>query len=537
MEPVPGAPDLRFAALPAPGAGLTSSNVFVVEGPDAVAVFDTGACPPQAAALNATLRTLLAERSRPVLVLLSHCHHDHCGNLDRIEAPVTVMAHWAAAKALAEGDRRITQIDLLPGATPPRRAVDVPLFLPGRAVGVARRLETPAGVWSGLDLDLGGSEPLRVLKTPGHSPCGLAVQVGGVVLPGDTPFAANPGVVGVAGWNQARLRDSLAKLRWLLGTGGGATLCLAGHGAGMPAAAMASRLADMAAEVEALDRVAPLDARRIAQVRGHAEELLDEALTLFAILAGKLAVVAHHLDALGEGERAAALAGALDVEGIETRLARLRRFRESFRAGADPDAAMVVEAAAAFRGIERIFARRDDGGALPATLAGRAGRLMADFLMVARGLSRVDELRPIDVADRVAALVRGAATPLEADAMLDSAEDERAFLAMLTAALGARSAFAAAEVTVAVEGRPSPALADPERFDDVLAMLLERRLAAGARRLPLTVAEGAGVVRVTIPGPPPGRIALCRRMMRHMMGDLDAGDEAVVLTLRRAAAP
>ncbi|MBF0335059.1 MAG: MBL fold metallo-hydrolase, partial [Alphaproteobacteria bacterium] len=113
---------------------------------------------------------------RPVTVLLSHCHHDHCGNLDRIEAPVTVMAHWAAAKALAEGDRMLTQIDLLPGAAPPRRAVDVRLFLPGGAAGVGRRLRTPAGIWSGLDFDLGGSEPLRVLKTPGHSPCGLEIN-------------------------------------------------------------------------------------------------------------------------------------------------------------------------------------------------------------------------------------------------------------------------------------------------------------------------------------------------------------------------
>ena len=71
---------------------------------------------------------------------------------------------------------------------------------------------------------------------------------------GDLPFAANPGVCGLDGWNHADLLQTLRKVDWLLETPD-ITVCCPGHGYCVSAQSMREKLRLMEAEASNLTNV------------------------------------------------------------------------------------------------------------------------------------------------------------------------------------------------------------------------------------------------------------------------------------------
>ena len=86
-------------------------------------------------------------------------------------------------------------------------------------------------------LSLGAGNRLEIYHTPGHSACSISLRIGSLLMLGDLPFAANPGVCGLDGWNHADLLQTLRNVDGLLETPD-ITACCPGHGYCVPAQSM-----------------------------------------------------------------------------------------------------------------------------------------------------------------------------------------------------------------------------------------------------------------------------------------------------------
>src|SRR5262245_37959833 len=97
---------------------VVSSNCYIVDTQRAILVIDPGANPEQTKQINEVVGAALAVRDRPVLVFITHCHHDHSQEAGSLVLPsateVRRLAHYSAAEALERRDRVLTVAYLYP---------------------------------------------------------------------------------------------------------------------------------------------------------------------------------------------------------------------------------------------------------------------------------------------------------------------------------------------------------------------------------------------------------------------------------------
>lgn len=226
---------LHTLVLPLPLA-LREINVYLVEGPQGLALIDTGMGTPEARAL---LEAELAARGggarAPDQVFVTHFHIDHCG-----------LAAWlqqrGARVLMPRLDNDLLQVWF---HAPERDAEAVDFFRRfgvgeptlrrwARAVARMRAAAAPFAADQGVEHDeevLLAGERFRVLITPGHSPSHACLWhlSSGVLLVGDHVLSQiTPNIAWTYGGPDDPLgayRRSLAALR-----GGPFTLALPAHG-------------------------------------------------------------------------------------------------------------------------------------------------------------------------------------------------------------------------------------------------------------------------------------------------------------------
>ena len=242
-------------------------------------VIDPGASPEQTKHISQAVSGALAQSHRPVLVFLTHCHQDHSQEAGGLELPagtdVKRFAHEAGVEALHRGDRQLTVAYLCPWRPEVYRTrFDCRLFasrqdaeiaaleltMGGRVELHSEPISTPDGaVLKRQWVPLGLGERLDIYHTPGHSPCSISLRVGSLLVLGDLPFAANPGLCGLDGWNHADLMQTQRNVDWLLATTG-ITVCCPGHGYCVPAETMREKLRLMEEEARDLSDVQMMNA-------------------------------------------------------------------------------------------------------------------------------------------------------------------------------------------------------------------------------------------------------------------------------------
>ena len=123
--------------------------IWLVPGskPGCVAIVDPGDADP-------VLAALAQRRLSPTLILCTHHHHDHTGGIEALTRRFAIPVYGPAAESIA-------------GVTHP--------------------------VGDGDTIDIGGSEPYRVLAVPGHTRGHVAYVGEGRVFCGDTLFVAGCG--------------------------------------------------------------------------------------------------------------------------------------------------------------------------------------------------------------------------------------------------------------------------------------------------------------------------------------------------------
>ena len=385
---------------------------------------------------------------------------------------------------------------------------------------------------------LGDGERLEIYHTPGHTSCSISLRLGALLMIGDLPFAANPGLCGLDGWNHEELIRTLPGVDGLLDTRDIA-ICCPGHGHAVFAAAMREQLRLMREEARDLTAVEGMNATRIAGLKRFTDEFLEEASALFTILSGRLYAASYYLFDQGT-ER---LPVRLDLDGIDGTLTQFRRFADAFTHSTTPELSVVMKGAQAARSLQQALARDDVQRVLDPSLVGRAQRRLADFLSIVRGLQFLSAESPSRVHSVLAQLVARVESDDDTDAseLLALADDRRRFLDVLTRRLAARSPVGPVTVEYVAACRQSEAGIAAERLDDIVTSLIEGMAAAGARhiRLGTEAANHQLLVRlsadITVAAEAlgPRRLALYGRTLGWLGGSLEREQDAPTTFLLR----
>jgi glyoxylase-like metal-dependent hydrolase (beta-lactamase superfamily II) len=518
-QEVPGATAIEIFPI-IPKTNCVSSNCYIFSAPDALVVVDPGARPEQTRQINRILTDALAVSHRPILVFLTHCHQDHSQEAGGLELPAGIeikrFAHQVGVDAMKNRDPNLTVNYLYPGnpgictarfegilfaSSPASEPPAIELAYGGRIELHTEPIAMPDGAtlqrqW----LPLGTGNRLEIYHTPGHSPCSVSLRVGSLLMLGDLPFAANPGVCGLDGWNHADLLQTLRKVDWLLETPD-ITVCCPGHGYCVSAQSMREKLRLMEAEASKLTDVPLLDAERITALKIYVDELLEETAALFTIFSGRLYTVSYYLSLLEEDSAASRVLATLDIDRIDGILSDFRRFVAAFNASAIPEWAVVLKGVQVARSLQQVLSAEHVQQLLDLSLVDRAQRRLEDFLSVVRGLQFLQTEQPGAVNELIAALLKRAKQPtvMQSTHLMEAVDDDQSFLQALTRRLAAHSPLRDIEFEFAPATQETNANIGAERLDDILTNLIEGMAGIGVKhvRISTEVSSGRVAIRLT----------------------------------------
>src|SRR5215471_1484925 len=515
-QKVLGTPSVEIFPI-IPKANCVSSNCYIFSAPDALVVVDPGASPEQTKQISQILTEALAISPRPVLVFLTHCHQDHSQEAG-LELPAGIevkrFAHQAGVEALENRDRNLTVAYLYPWNPEICTArfegvlfASSPASEPVLQFADGRRFELqtePITMPDGTTLkrqwlSLGAGNRLEIYHTPGHSACSISLRVGSLLMLGDLPFAANPGVCGLDGWNHADLLQTLRKVDWLLETPV-ITMCCLGHGYCVSAQSMREKLRLMEAEASKLTDVPLLDAERITALKIYVDELLEETAALFTIFSGRLYTVSYYLSLLEEDSAASRVLATLDIDRIDGILSDFRRFVAAFNASAIPEWAVVLKGVQVARSLQQVLSAEHVQQLLDLSLVDRAQRRLEDFLSVVRGLQFLQTEQPGAVNELIAALLKRAKQPtvMKSTDLMEAVDDDQSFLQALTRRLAAHSLLRDIEFEFAPAAQKTNANIGAERLDDILTNLIEGMAGIGVKHIRISTEVSSGQVEIQL---------------------------------------
>jgi glyoxylase-like metal-dependent hydrolase (beta-lactamase superfamily II) len=488
-QKVPGTSAVEFFPI-ITKPSIVSSNCYIFASPAAIVVIDPGASTEQTKQINRVVSDSLSASWRPVWVFLTHCHQDHSQESGRFDLPANTeikrFAHHAGVAALERGDRNLTVAYLYPWQPEVCRArFDCKLFsseqiLPFAASSEHPELHTepvimPDGAkWDRQWLPLGGDERVDIFHTPGHSTCSISLQIGSLLVLGDLPFAANPGLCGLDGWNHVDLMETLRRVEWLLKSAGIA-VCCPGHGYCVPGEAMLEKLRMMADETRGLAAADLLNADRIGDLKIYVDELLEETAALLTFLSGRLYTVSFYLSLLNEESAARRVVSTVNMEQIERTLSEFRRFVEAFNASEAPELTAVLKGVQVARTLQQILAEEQVTQLLDLSLVRRAQRRLDDFLSAVRGLQFLNAETAGDVNELIGGIVRREKSAQESAGadLFAAVDDDHLFIDTLTRRLAAHSPARDIIFEFTPTSRPTLANIGTDRLDDILTGLIE----------------------------------------------------------------
>ena len=521
-QPVDGSRQVRiYPYLRRPD--VLSSNAYLFDAPDQIVLIDPGALAEQSEELLTLVEALLLERPRPVLIYLTHCHVDHALHTQQYQAllkdtPVWIAVHHEGAATLISGDPQRTASDLYSIAFP-ATSPDI-LLLPPQARGGngRRKIVLPNAVQIPITTEeirtaipvpfyrktipLGGKEFLEWYPTPGHSPESVCLRVGRLLFIGDLLSAINPLVAGITGWNHQDFIHSAGHVISLLEQADIAWCC-PGHGNPLPAMRVIDLLKKVRSQAAGLGEIAAMNSLRLHRTTEYVLETIAELEEVFAALAGRLFMLAYHLENLEEAQLAGQIRQRLDTDQIDDCLQKLRGLAEDLQRGQKLEVDFAVRAVAIYQKIAALFDQEKLRGVIPPALGNRAKSLLLDFINAAKGVRNPEAFVATDLNGFIEEILGELRkSPHDDDGIVDCADDEGKFLAALAARIAYVPLFEGVRITF------TPATALPlahigaARSADTLTDFLGLLAGRECREICLatTWADGEGEIRIHCPG-------------------------------------
>ncbi|MCX6668617.1 MAG: MBL fold metallo-hydrolase [Methanothrix sp.] len=501
---------------------LMSSNSYILSSPDQISLIDPGGLEDQISLLDAEIALLQEERSRPLVVYLTHVHIDHWFGFQRRRAFPSLRQAFLAvqesgAEALEKQDPLMTLSELL-GKPMKNVSVAAKLLCRGEKAltgphaldlegwnceYVTRSTEIAEGVLLHSQIiSLGDDDRLEIYHTPGHSPDSISLRVGSLLLVGDLFFAPNPGMAGAFGWNQQDLMESILKILWVL-ENENILLCFSGHGRPVDAQTARNTLEVMhsdAASLKGLEEVTPQWAKRTA---AYAQDLMIELERIFTIIAGRLAYIAYMLSELEEESEAKELEQLLDSRLLDELFSDFRSFASQLRSGKKLDWELVHKAGQVVGKLEGLFQKKRLGSVLDQSLLSRAGRLLSDYSVTYRGFRPPYYVSYVNVNGLIGEILEQVKhQPYDEEAILQ-AEGIEDYLKALKARIAHVNLFEGVDLAFRPDSKNPFARMDKDRFGDILIDIMERFVGAGFRELKISTAlnEDWTLVRIAARGP------------------------------------
>jgi hypothetical protein len=314
------------------------------------------------------------------------------------------------------------------------------------------------------------------------------------------PFAANPGVCGLDGWNHTELLQTLHKIDWLLEMPV-ITVCCPGHGYCISAQSMREKLRLMEVEASNLTEVPLMDAQRISGLKIYVDELLEETAALLTIFSGRLYTVSYCLSVLEEEDGAAkGILESLDIDQIDRILSDFRRIAEAFNTSAMPEWTLVLKGVQVARSLQNVLSAEQVRQLLDFSLVNRAQRRLEDFLSLVRGLQFLQTEQPGAVNEIIAELVKRTqeTTMMESADLMAAVDDDQSFLQALTRRLAAYSPLRDIELEFARAAQETKANIGAERLDDILTNLIEGMAGMGVKHISIATRVDSSEVEIRL---------------------------------------
>jgi glyoxylase-like metal-dependent hydrolase (beta-lactamase superfamily II) len=516
-QPVPGAPGAQIYPL-IRKIDTISSNSYLIQTDDVILLIDPGGICEQSEQLAQVIEEIREGNERPVFVVLTHAHIDHFRGTQDVPAfahPGTVVfaVQESGAAALERGDPKQTQAELLGLAISPVRvglplitderagSCDIPIslaFSNGATVTITRS-QARSGLAS-EQIRFGEGPALEVYHTPGHSPDSSCLRMGGLLWIGDVLFAANPGIAGLCGWDQAALIRSLDGISALLAEGG-IGFVLPGHGRVISAADAGRMCSAIRSDAQALENIAELNHERAKETAAFAEECMEQVNELFTIMAGRLYYVSYVMEELGEEDVAEEVSRLIRGDLIDELLEAFRSFAEEHHKGNAVSIHLALKAGQVIAKLERSFDGAELAHIIDPALARRAARLLSDYTTMLRGFCPPRELAECDLILHLKALVTGLSVPAcSDDDLLSSADDDSAFTRLLLARIGMQPLLADIAFTFCGEETPVVAAVDHDDLTDLVTYILEDLVGTGADAITLQVTRDGNNADIILTG-------------------------------------
>jgi glyoxylase-like metal-dependent hydrolase (beta-lactamase superfamily II) len=436
---------------------LLSSNSCLIRTPEQLILIDAGALAAQTADLGRILTECYRQRSRPIMIYLTHCHIDHSLQVSNYRQILPTASVWIAiqekgAHYLAQGDPGKTIAELY-GMTFPPLQPDICLLtaqdrkrknhrLINLRQGALLKLHTEAipTDWEHplfrQTISMGGGDDLEIYPAPGHSPDSVCIRVGEILFIGDLLAAANPMVAGISGWHRDDLIDTLQQVQWLLDNKP-IRFCYPGHGGIIPADKARDILQRLQQKICRLGDVTRMNEVRLFQITDFALELIEEAEEVFSSIAGRLLYVAYQLEQLEEEDAADHCRNAMHMEQIDDCLLEFRNLCHSLDSGKIRRVEFAHGALHIVEKVKSLFDPRPLSAILHQSLINRGTSLLLDFIGIANGFRNLEEFIPTDVNALINDVVQSWQSDPHLDAsIIDDSDDYEKYLAALVLRIG-----------------------------------------------------------------------------------------------------
>jgi glyoxylase-like metal-dependent hydrolase (beta-lactamase superfamily II) len=480
---VPGTQDVQIYPIIRKPSVLCS-NTYIIRSPGLFIVIDPGTDLEQIEHTRRVIMSQQGERLIPVFLFLTHCHIDHFLAVHLLMDQTfdgQIICHPITADAIENMDENVTLANMNGSVLPVCRVRDRFFQSGDQTINPEER---PLSIESGMIeledghilqshvIPLGEKDRMEVFHTPGHSPDSTCYQVGQFICTGDLHLATTPGIAGKYGWDNHKLAASL-KYVAEIGERKGTTHVFPGHGNSMSFDKAKRIFLDGSKDALQLTGLALFNRERSMYLSEYAVVLLEEASSLFSIIAARLLKISYYLEAIGENESAESVLSAIDSDTLDSMVEEFHDFIVELKG---KRGAPVISKAVQFsRKVNKIFEPEKISGLFDPHFLRRIKNLLSDFVNVVYGARFAEQETTFDLNDTVEETLALLQKDLrDSHKIYEVLDDNQEFVNEFARRIAYTPLFSSTRFSFSRAGENPHVTADRLMFQDMLTALLEQ---------------------------------------------------------------